>query len=149
MPPPLEFTQDVADRICARIASGESVRSIVKDETMPCSATVYKWLREVPAFAEQYARSREDQADCLAEEMLDVARQAPERVTVTIGDEATKEQIDSGDVAHRRLQIDTLKWRAGKLRPKVYGDKIQQEITGTLSLEQILSQAAKPLDDRS
>ena len=53
--------------------------------------------------------------------------------TLEVADEEpshTEHGVDSGDVAHRRLKIDVLKWRAGKLRPKVYGDKIQQEHTG-------------------
>jgi hypothetical protein len=40
----------------------------------------------------------------------------------------------------RRIRIDARKWYAGKLRPKVYGDRIQQEHSGTLTIEDALRQ---------
>jgi hypothetical protein len=33
-----------------------------------------------------------------------------------------------------RLRIDTRKWIASKLKPKKYGDKIEQEIKGEMGL---------------
>lgn len=37
----------------------------------------------------------------------------------------------SADVmASKRLQVDTLKWKLSKMLPKIYGDKVTQEITG-------------------
>ena len=44
-------------------------------------------------------------------------------VTVAVTDRAT-------DANLARLQIDARKWRASKLRPKIYGDKVQAEISG-------------------
>ena len=128
-----EFTQEIADKICQRIASGESLRTICKDAASPSSSVIYQWLRTNAVFAKQYAHAREDQADCLAEEMLDVARTSPERIE--------NGGVDSGDVAHRRLQIDVLKWRAGKLRPKVYGDKQEIEHSGSIDLGSALNAA--------
>jgi hypothetical protein len=40
---------------------------------MPCVATIFNWLRIHPAFLEQYTRAKEEQADALAEDMLDIA----------------------------------------------------------------------------
>ena len=34
------------------------------------------------------------------------------------------------DIQRARLQIDTRKWVAGKLRPKKYGDLLKHELTG-------------------
>ena len=45
------------------------------------------------------------------------------------------EIADSTNMADdRRVKIDARKWMAGKLRPKVYGDKVQQEVSGSLSV---------------
>ncbi len=38
---------------------------------------------------------------------------------------------DSGAVQKQRLQVDTRKWLLSKMVPKKYGDKLQQELTGT------------------
>jgi len=125
MSPPIrqsEFSQDVADRICERLADGESLRRICRDETMPAKSTVFKWLRNEPAFADQYARAREAQADTLADEIVEIADDGTNDYM------AEKEEEDgfryNGDaVARSKLRVDARKWVAAKLKPKVYGDK--------------------------
>lgn len=106
MPRPLEFNEAVADAICERLADGESLRSICRDDEMPAKSTVFKWLGLIPAFADQYARARETQADSLADDIVDIA------------DNKTLEPND------KRVRIDARKWLAGKLRPRAYGDKV-------------------------
>ena len=105
---PSSFNWEIAGEICRRIAEGETLRSICQLEEMPSHTTVLRWLRENGQFRSQYAQAREDQADTLADEMLDVARSATNQ-----------------DANAKRVHIDTLKWRVAKLKPKVYGDKIE------------------------
>ena len=38
--------------------------------------------------------------------------------------------IDSVSVQHAKLKVDTRKWLMSKMKPKKYGDKIAQELTG-------------------
>ena len=59
-------------------------------------------------------RAREDQADALAEEMLDVARSA---LRAKFSEEAQG----------YRLLVDTLKWHTSKIKPRSYGDKLLME----------------------
>ena len=106
MPRPLEFNEAVADTICERLADGESLRSICRDDEMPAKSTVFKWLGLIPAFADQYARARETQADSLADDIVDIA---------------DDKKLEPND---KRVRIDARKWLAGKLRPKAYGDKV-------------------------
>jgi len=117
---PSTFTQSTADAICERIAAGESLRSICAEKETPALSVVFQWLNAQPSFADQYARARETQADTIADEMLDIAR----------GKSA--DQVANAD---RRLLLDTLKWRAGKLRPKVYGDRqtVEQQHSGEVA----------------
>lgn len=121
---PSEFTQDMADKICDRLALGESLRSITADEAMPASSTVFKWLNQYPEFAEQYARAREAQADTLFDEMLDIADDGSNDWMESHSKEG--ENIgwrENGEAIRRsQLRIDARKWMAGKLRPKKYGD---------------------------
>lgn len=105
-----EFDQAIADEICDRLAKGESLRKICgaeRDDFMPGRTTVLKWLGENEAFASQYARAREAQADCKFEEAWEIA------------EKATAESVQVA-----RLQVDTIKWQASKLAPKKYGDKV-------------------------
>lgn len=101
----LEFKQEIADAICELIADGKSLRSICRQDEMPTTSTVCKWLSLVPSFAEQYTRAREMQADALADEITDIA------------DEVT------GDPQRDRLRVEARKWVASKLKPRKYGDK--------------------------
>jgi hypothetical protein len=101
------LTQEVFTAICERIANGESLRSICDEKDMPDRSTVIRRLEADEAFRNQYARAREAQADHEFDEIKAIA------------DLATAE-----DVQVARLRIDARRWRAGKLRPKVYGDKL-------------------------
>lgn len=121
------FPQEIADRICEQIAEGRSLRSVLKDEGMPASSTVFKALAADKAFAEQYARAREAQADALFDEILDIADEsANDSYTDDNGNERTNQEV----VARSKIRIDARKWMAGKLRPKVYGEKVSAELTG-------------------
>lgn len=121
------ISEETANRICEQIAEGRSLRSILKDPGMPASSTVFKALAADKSFAEQYARAREAQADALFDEILDIADESS-RDTYT--DENGNERTDQEVVARSRIRIDARKWMAGKLRPKVYGDKVSTELTG-------------------
>jgi hypothetical protein len=72
---PGEYTPEIGTEICRRIAEGQSVRSIVKDDDMPASSMVYKWLLEPEhkAFSEQCAAARAVQAEAMFEELLEIA----------------------------------------------------------------------------
>ena len=91
-----------------RIATGESLRSICRSKHMPGKSEVFRVLAVDEVLRDQYARAREQQADAIFDEILDIA------------DQSTPETVQQA-----RLQIDARKWMAGKLRPKKYGDKLE------------------------
>jgi hypothetical protein len=101
------------DLICEQIADGKSLRSICSQEGMPVKYTVLRWLQADPAFAERYAQARVQAADALAEELQDLA------------DQAIREPEKANAI---RVAIDAKKWIASKLRPKAYGDRIEQHV---------------------
>lgn len=88
---------------------------------MPCMTTVFKWLREDEAFAQQYARAREDQADALADEIVAIADEA--EVSAKQDGEEIRLALDATAVARNRLRVDARKWVASKLKPKKYGER--------------------------
>jgi len=113
---PSDFTQEIADEICTRLANGESLRSICsadRDDFIPAMGTVFRWLTERPIFQEQYAKAREVQAETMADEIVSIADGKE------LGDEM-KVALSARD----RLRVDSRKWVASKLLPKKYGDKI-------------------------
>lgn len=124
---PSSFTQEMADLICERIGSGESLRAICRDAEMPAQSTVFKWLVDFKSFSEQYARAREAQTEALAEEILEIADDGRND---TYTDEDGNERTNHDVVARSRLRVDSRKWLMSKLAPKKYGEKITQEHTG-------------------
>jgi hypothetical protein len=114
------YSIEAAAKICAWLADGKSLRAYCRQADTPSRETVCKWLSENRDFADRYARAREVQADAIVDEILDIA------------DDST---LDPND---RRVKIDARKWIAGKLRPKVYGDRVQADVNGKLTLEQLV-----------
>lgn len=118
---PSTYSVKVADAICERLADGESLRAICRDDAMPSKATVFKWLGQQPKFADQYARAREDQAESLADEIVSISDES-EVVAKYDGEDVTL-AMDSTAIARNRLRVDARKWVASKLKPKKYGDR--------------------------
>ena len=121
---PSIYSKALAKTICRRLAEGESLRSICKDAAMPAISTVLAWLfdGEHDEFSEQYARARRAQAELRADEVIDLADDNAADWTI---DEKGKKVVDHDHIARSRLRVDTRKWVASKLLPKVYGDKVQ------------------------
>jgi len=80
--------------------------SVCSDEGMPDRVTVWRWIQGDPEFATKYAHAREMQAELYADEI------------VTIAD-------SEDDPQKARNRIGARQWFASKLRPRVYGDKIE------------------------
>jgi hypothetical protein len=116
--PPI-YSEQIANELLQRIASGESLNKISKDKGMPSHTVVYEWLAQKPDFAEKYARAREDQAETLADEIQAIADEEPPTVPTKFG-----EQIDTGWLMWQKQRVDARKWTASKLKPRKYGDRL-------------------------
>jgi hypothetical protein len=110
---PSLYSDKIADVIVERIIEGQSLRSICSDEKMPNRATVLRWLDGNEIFAAKYARAREFQGDYMDDLILEAA-----------------EQTDEDNAVAQRVKIDAYKWRAAKLQPKRYGDKLDLTSAG-------------------
>lgn len=146
----IEYSDEVASLICERLVEPRSLRSICLDDDMPSQATVFRWLADerYSAFRERYAHARETQADALFDEVLDIADDGSNDWMVRHDEERSNlGWKENGEALNRsRIRIDARKWMAGKLRPKVYGEKQAHEHTGKdggpIQLEQVEHDAA-------
>jgi hypothetical protein len=111
-PPTRRQPKECMEEICARLSAGESIDQISDDRNMPDKAAIYREMRADETFATNIARARALQQDAIVEE------------TVKLADTATAENWQV-----RRLQIATRQWRAGKLAPKRYGERLQTDTT--------------------
>jgi hypothetical protein len=128
--PPI-YDQEVADKICEQIAcTSKSLRTICAEQGMPSVGTVLKWLRENSEFLAQYTRAKEEQADFLIEEMIDISDDGSnDLMTITKGD-ISYEQENKEVTSRSKLRVETRKWIASKLKPKKYGEKL--DVTGNI-----------------
>jgi hypothetical protein len=126
---PTDYNLDKALAICERIADGESLRAICRDADMPARSTVFRWLSLEDGFSDLYARAKEEAAELFAEEIVEIADEREGKAIMADGAEVAV-VFDSTAVARNRLRVDARKWVAAKLKPRKYGDKIQQEVTG-------------------
>lgn len=139
----MAFNQEIADAVCERLASGESLNAICKDEGYPAESTVRSWaLQDIDGFAAKYARAREVQAHFLAEQIITISDTPQEGVETTVKADGTSETKHGDMLGHRKLQVDARKWYLSKVLPKVYGDKL--ELGGEVTIKK---QAADMTDD--
>lgn len=119
---PTDYNELLANRICDIIStSNKGLSSICMAEDMPHRSTIHRWLNENKTFKDIYARAKEDQADFLAEEILEIADHTDEDHTPFTG---------SNVVNRDRLRVDTRKFIMAKVKPKVWGDKIDVTTDG-------------------
>ena len=112
-------TDDVAeiqDRVVDAIQTGRSLRQVCSDDGMPEFRTVQRWIVSDGQFAVKYTRARVAQADTLFDRM-----------------EAVEEAVTAGtmDSHAARVVLDSMRWRASKLAPKVYGDRLDVQVSDT------------------
>ena len=71
---PSKYTKKLGDDICVRLAGGESLRSVCRDDKMPALSTVLLWVVDGKheAFSEQYHVAREAAGYAHADEALDM-----------------------------------------------------------------------------
>lgn len=128
---PTKYTPELAEEICVQIAAGKSLNSICKAAEMPEIRTVLRWLTETDEksdrFRQTYAHARQQSADALVDEIVDIA-------------DYTLEDPNS-----RRIRVDARKWVASRLKPREYGDiqRIEGNIEVTLNIADQLLEARR------
>jgi hypothetical protein len=132
---PSDYTEDTAQAICMRIAEGESLRMVCRDEAMPDKSTVLRWLGRHEKFRAQYAHAKEIGIEAIAEELFEIADDGSnDWMELTDSEDNVYGYKANGEHIQRsKLRIDTRKWYLSKIVPKKYGDKVQTEHSGSIS----------------
>lgn len=109
---PSDYSPELAALICGELAEGLTLREVCRADDMPAESTVRRWaLEDREGFSAQYTRAREIGYHAMADEVIEIAD-------------------SSRDPADKRLMFDARRWLLSKALPKVYGDKITQEVSG-------------------
>ncbi len=100
---------------------------------------IYKWRIKHKDFAEMYAQAKRDQAEILIEEVREISDDTSRDTLLRQDKNGDDYEVCNTEwIARSRLRVDTRKWLASKLIPKVYGEKITNETTVTIKHEDLL-----------
>lgn len=108
--------------ILAAVASGETLTAVCQRLQIDASTVRQAYAADRPeGFQHDYARAREAQAEAWADEVVAEAdRQG----------EYTKHGVDAGEIALRKLRVDTRKWLMARLHPRAYGERVDVTTQG-------------------
>jgi hypothetical protein len=111
--PPTVRSQELADEIVESLMEGFSMIQICNRPHMPNRSTILRWMNDDNDFATRCAQARELQADLMDDMIMELINN-------------TTPETSKAD----RIKLAAMQWRAEKLKPKKYGNKVAQEISG-------------------
>lgn len=117
---PTDYTPELAELICERIATHSiGLKKLCEMyDDMPEKITIRRWRIKDPQFRSQYAQAKTLQIETLIDEIIEIADDSSQDTLVT---EQGNRKCNPEFIARSRLRIDTRKWLASKLAPKIYG----------------------------
>ncbi len=126
---PSLYNPKIAQDICKLIGTtSKSLKNLCKENPhWPTMSTIFLWRINVPEFSELYTKARINRVEVYVDEIADIADDSSNDDLET---DAGKWAQNTEWLNRSRLRIDTRKWYASKLAPKLYGDKLQTELTG-------------------
>ena len=124
---PTKYTKELGEEICNTLArSIDGIRRICKAHPhFPAFETIQEWREKYSDFSNHYEAAKLKQALRFAEDIVDIVDDDSNDIMMTDKGAA----VNSAAIQRARLRMDARKWIACKLLPKVYGDKVQQEVT--------------------
>ena len=119
---PVKWPQEhpVWREIVARVSAGKSVSTVLADKDMPTWTGFQNMLAQDESLQAAYDKAVQDRADKMADEILELSDQE-----MPAGLEGA---MASAWVQQKRMQVDARKWIASKLKPRVYGDRIDMTV---------------------
>lgn len=107
--PSFDYDPVIGEEIAMAISTtSKSLATLCKENPhWPKRPTIFRWRLRHPEFRDLYVYARQAQVEAFIDDVTDIAdNSTPEYAAVT------------------RTRIDTRKWIACKLAPKVYGERI-------------------------
>lgn len=117
----MKLTDDLFTEIIRRVASGESITHVLKDKGLH-PMDFYNYKDAHPSRAEDYARALSARVDADAMRAMEIAD-------------------TEMDPQRARVRVDTIKWFASKIKPQVYGERIDLNVNQTVDVGGALAEA--------
>lgn len=136
---PIKWTDEQKAKACeeilAKVQKGLGLKTACDgDDWLPNESTFRFWCDSDPDLSARYARAREDRADVIFEEMIDIADNASNDWMERQGEKSAGWVLNGDHVQRSKLMIDTRKWMLAKMQPKKYGEKLDLNHGGALQI---------------
>lgn len=135
--------------VCERLAMGEPMALICRDDHMPDRATVHRWAADDTRIAAQITQARALGFDAIADAILEIADDARNDYMEALDKEgaAVGWKFNRENVERSRLRAEARLKLLAKWDPKRYGDKQQIEHSGHITLEELVTGVARKAPD--
>jgi hypothetical protein len=132
------YTTRIGEKICERIMLQQTLNKICSDPRMPSKRTIVRWLADQrnTEFRESYYYARRVQAELYVDEIFEIADDVSGDYRIKYDkDGEPYVEANNEHIQRSRVRIDTRKWYAAKLVPRIYGDlqQIEHGVTGDLA----------------
>ena len=118
----LEYTDELAQKICEKIAIGQLLINICDEEDLPSMRRCHQWLRENAEFNTLYKSAIDDRLNVFEEEVIKIADDMSRDFKTVIKNGQEKRVHDPEMVARAKLRIDVRFRHLKALRPQRWGD---------------------------
>ena len=122
------LSPDARAALLAHVAEGGTVDSYARTPGAATTRQVWRALAADPQLEAEFRAARRIGAESLAESTLATARTASDH---------------PDDVAHRRLQVDTMRWLAKAWNPSTYGDASRVTHAGDAAAPVVVTDAER------
>jgi len=105
-----EYNYELCEEICEKIALGGNIVDVLdKNESYPSWSTFRRWKNENEELQTLYVKAIQDKSEAVIFEIDEICK------------ELRKGDLDPSTA---NVLIQTLKWKAAKFYPKMFGDKV-------------------------
>lgn len=119
--PATPYDPVIGERICDKLAAGQSLTAVAKLPGFPSSMTVHRWRKANPDFSARVKAARLAGCFLLADLILDIADDTSR--DFTIGGDGRK-RFNPEAVQRDKVRVDARKWLLERMLPAVFGKRV-------------------------
>lgn len=143
---PTTYTKELAIEICNKISTCSDGLKILcsKNPHWPCRDTIYQWLKDHRFFSDLYAQAKRQQIEAIVDDILVIADDTSTDTLIKTNKDGEEYECSNNEWINRsRLRVDTRKWLAAKLAPRLYGENV-----GVRELYEEIAELKKELESK-
>ena len=122
---PSTYNDKIGEEICLIVSTTPKMLEDICAENpqFPDAKTVYEWRIKYPEFGQKYTIAKQEQIEVLVSTILFKVRKREDDFFMN-GDNKV---VNTAAINRLRMEVDAIKWFAGKLAPKLYGEKASKD----------------------